>query len=168
MCMESIKISKATVLTSPNPVTLICTQTPEGKTNLATVSWWTYLSFKPAMIGFAMQKTAYSGELTRQSKKVMLTVPGAELAVAVMQCGSVSGRNKDKAKEYGIELMNVSDSLIQIPVGSKLVFDCTLSETVDVGDHSFYICNVDNIFADETQKQLFAWKGYADIRPIPE
>ena len=55
--MEKITLPKASVLTSPNPVTLVCTQKPDGGTNLATVSWWTYLSYNPGMIAYAMGET---------------------------------------------------------------------------------------------------------------
>ena len=40
--MKEITLPKASQLTSPNPVTVVCTQKPDGSTNLATVSWWTY------------------------------------------------------------------------------------------------------------------------------
>ena len=56
--MEKINLPKASQLTSPNPVTLVCTKKPDGSTNLATVSWWTYLSFNPGMIAYAMAKTS--------------------------------------------------------------------------------------------------------------
>lgn len=36
--MEKITLPKASQLTSPNPVTLVCTEKPDGTTNLATVS----------------------------------------------------------------------------------------------------------------------------------
>ena len=57
--METINLPKASALTSPNPVTLVCTRKPDGSTNLATVSWWTYLSFNPSMIAYAMAKTSF-------------------------------------------------------------------------------------------------------------
>ncbi len=56
--MKKINLPQAAKLTSPNPVTLVCTQKPDGSTNLATVSWWTYLSFNPYMIAYAMAKTS--------------------------------------------------------------------------------------------------------------
>ena len=95
--MNKIKLPQAARLTSPNPVTLVCTQRPDSSTNLATVSWWTYLSFHPNMIAYAMAKTSYSGEMVRNNKKVILTIPGAEIAEAVMGCGSTTGRDTDKA-----------------------------------------------------------------------
>lgn len=71
--MEPIKLPQAAKLTSPNPVTVVCTEKPDGTTNLATVSWWTYLSFHPGMIAYAMAKTSYSGEMVRNNGKVILT-----------------------------------------------------------------------------------------------
>ena len=82
--MEKITLPKASVLTSPNPVTLVCTRKPDGTTNLATVSWWTYLSYNPGMIAYAMAKTSYSGEMVRQNKKVILTIPGEAIAKEVI------------------------------------------------------------------------------------
>ena len=36
--MQKINLPKASIMTSPNPVVLVCTQRPDGETNLATVS----------------------------------------------------------------------------------------------------------------------------------
>lgn len=156
-------------LIAPNPVTLICSKTPTGTTNLATVSWWTYLSLEPATIGFAMMKTSYTGEMVRSGKEVVLTVPSDKMPPKqIMQCGSFTGRTKDKAKEFGIELENLPDCTIQIPVHSVAAIHCTLREFVDVGDHYFYICDVKNAYGDENENPLFAWNGYSKIAPAKE
>ena len=118
--MDKINLHKAAKLTAPNPVTMVCTRKEDGATNLATVSWWTYLSYHPNLIAFAMAKESYSGERVRQSKEVIVTVPGAALAQAAMGCGSYSGREMDKAAQYDIALMPVEGSGIQIPVHSRL------------------------------------------------
>ena len=118
--MNKINLPQAAKLTSPNPVTVVCTEKPDGSTNLATVSWWTYLSFNPNMIAFAMAKTSYSGERVRENKKVIVTIPGAEIAEAVMGCGSVTGRNTDKETKFGIELVEVEGSTIKIPHHSRV------------------------------------------------
>lgn len=70
--MEKVNLPQAAALTSPNPVTIVCTKKPDGTTNFATESWWTYLSFNPNMIAYAMAKTSYSGEMVRSNKKVIL------------------------------------------------------------------------------------------------
>ena len=78
--MQEISLGQASKFTSPNPLTVVCTETPVGKTNLAPVSWWSYLSFNPNIISFAMAKTSYSGEMVRENKQVVLSMPGASIA----------------------------------------------------------------------------------------
>jgi len=161
--MNRINLPKASNLTSPNPVTLVCTKKLDGSTNLATVSWWTYLSFNPSMIAYAMAKTSFSGEMVRGNKKVVLTIPGVTIKDAVMGCGTSTGRNTDKIKKLGIKMQNIPDCDIQIPEHTRVAIQCTLKEFHEVGDHYLYICNVEQVFADESEEALFAWNGYAKI-----
>lgn len=163
--MNKINLPQAAKLTSPNPVTIVCTQKPDGSTNLATVSWWTYLSFNPNMIGYAMAKTSYSGEMVRNNKKVILTIPGTEIAEAVMGCGSTTGRDTDKVTQFGIELTEVEGSDIKIPVHSRVAIVCSMKEYHEVGDHYLYICDVEQVYGNEVEEALFAWNGYSQVRP---
>jgi len=163
--MDKINLPKAAKLTSPNPVSLVCTEKPDGTTNLATVSWWTYLSFNPNMIAYAMAKTSYSGEMVRDNKRVILTIPGAEIAQAVMGCGSTTGRNTDKAKQFGIELTEVEGSSIKIPAHSRVAIQCRMKEYHEVGDHYLYICDVEQVYGNEGEEALFAWNGYSKVAP---
>ena len=163
--MKKITLPNASRLTSPNPVTVVCTRKPDGSTNLATVSWWTYLSFHPDMIAFAMAKTSYSGEMVRENGKVILTIPGTEIAEAVMSCGSTTGRNTDKVAQFHIELASVEGSSIQIPLHSRVAIVCSLKEYHEVGDHYLYICNVEQVYGDAAEEALFAWNGYSKLAP---
>jgi len=166
--MNKTSLPQAAGLTSPNPVTIVCTQKPDGSTNLATVSWWTYLSFNPNMIAYAMAKTSYSGEMVRNNKKVILTIPGAEIAEAVMGCGSTTGRNTDKAVKFGIELAEVEGSTIKIPAHSRVAIQCSLKEYHEVGDHYLYICDVEQVYGNEAEEALFAWNGYGKVAPAKQ
>ena len=163
--MEKITLPKASVLTSPNPVTLVCTKKPDGTTNLAPVSWWTYLSFNPGMIAYAMAKTSYSGEMVRQNKKVILTIPGEAIAKEVIGCGTSTGRTTDKIAKLGIAMQDLPDADIRVPLHSRVAIQCTLKEYHEAGDHYLYICNVDQVFGNENETAVFAWKGYGEIRP---
>lgn len=163
--MEKISLPQASNLTSPNPVTIVCTQRPDGSINLATVSWWTYLSYNPGMIAYAMAKTSYSGEMVRNHKKVILTIPGAEIADAVMGCGMSTGRNTDKIAKLGIEMQEVPGSEIQIPLHCRVAIVCSLKEYHEVGDHYLYICDVEQVYGNGAEEALFAWNGYAKIAP---
>lgn len=162
--MKAITLPKASRLTSPNPITIVCTQKPDGSTNLATVSWWTYLSYNPAMVAFAMAKTSYSGEMVRRNGKVILATPGTAMAEAVMGCGTSTGRNTDKITQYGIEMQTLPDSDIRLPLHSRVAILCSLKEFIETGDHYLYICNVEHVYGNESEDALFAWNGYSQIR----
>lgn len=161
--MNQTNLPKAAKLTSPNPVALVCTKKPDGSTNLATVSWWTYLAFNPGMIAYAMSKKSYSGEMVRNSGKVILTIPGKDIAEAVMGCGSTSGRNTDKIAKFGIEMQELPGSDIQVPLHSRVAIQCRMKDFVEVGDHYLYICEVEQVYENEQEEAVFAWNGYSQI-----
>ena len=166
--MDKISLSKATRLTSPNPVSIVCTLKPDGGTNLATVSWWTYLSFAPDMIGFAMAKTSYTGELVRENGKLILATPGADICRETMGCGMCSGRNVDKIKQFDVQMQKVPGSEIEIPLHSRVAIQCIMKEFVEVGDHYFYICTVEQVFGNKDEEAVFAWKGFSQIAPAKQ
>ena len=113
------------------PVTLVCTQKSDDITNLATVSWWTYLSYNPNMIAYAMAKTSYSEKRVRKTRKVILTIPLEEIANKVMKCGMSIDRTINKINKYRIALQDISDSDIKIPVHSTIAFKCSLKEFIE-------------------------------------
>lgn len=164
--MKEITLPKASQLTSPNPVTVVCTEKPDGSTNLATVSWWTYLSYNPNMIAYAMAKPSYSGERVRETGKVVLTIPGAELADAVLGCGTTTGRDTDKIARFHIEMLPLEGTSIQVPAHSRVAIVCRLKEYHEVGDHYLYLCDVERVYGNEGEGALFAWNGYSEIRPV--
>ena len=118
------------------------------------------------MVAYAMAKTSYSGEMVRKNKKVVITVPSEKITDAVLGCGSTTGRNTDKIEKFGIATQSLPDSDIKVPEHSCLAIVCTLKEFVETGDHYLYICNVEQVYADEKEKAVFAWNGYSKIRPV--
>lgn len=108
------------------------------------------------------------GNQFNNNKEVILTIPGKEIADAVMGCGSVTGRDTDKASQFGIELAEVEGSAIKIPVHSSVAIQCSLKEYHEVGDHYLYICDVEQVYSDESKEALFAWNGYAKVAPAKQ
>ena len=162
--MKSITIAEALQYTSPHPVSLICAETPSGTTNLAAVSWWTYLESEPPMLGFSMSKESYTCELVSNTGKAVLCIPGETIADITLKCGNVSGRDIDKVKEFNIELV---DAPAKYPVHSRLAFICALENKVDVGDCVFFICSISDIIYNESERRIFAWGGSQKLAPIP-
>ncbi|MDO4574286.1 MAG: flavin reductase family protein [Planctomycetia bacterium] len=166
--MKEINIGQATALTSPDPLVLVCTRKEDGKLNMAPVSFFMYASFNPPMLAFGMGKAANTGENIRRTNKAVIAVPGVTLADACMAYGSSNGGKTDKLAETPIELQNLDGNDIQAPADAKVVFEVTLEQTVEAGDHYLYICKIDKMLADESKDALFAWDGYGKVAPAQE
>ena len=166
--MKELNIMEATVLTSPNPLTLICSENADGSTNLAPICFVSYLSFNPPMIGFASGKQSHTGKRVRETGKVIVTVPGESLAEKVMACGSSTGAVTSKAAEFGVKMVPIEGSSIQIPEDTRLAMVATLQQAIETGDHILHICQVEKFLGDETKKGLYAWNGFAKTAPAVE
>ena len=119
--MNKINISNAPAYTSPNSMTLICTEKPDGSTNFATLAFWAFASTNPGKIMFSLNKGAYSLELLAEKKEVVLAIPGVELTGALIGCGTCSGRDTDKAAKVGLTMQEVEGTNIKAPVPCKLL-----------------------------------------------
>ena len=140
--MKELNIMEATVLTSPNPLTLICSKKEDGSTNLAPICFVSYLSFNPPMVGFATGKQSHTGKRVRETGKVIVTVPGESLAGVVMACGASTGAKTDKVAANNIEMMAVEGSDIQIPADtSNHLFIGPSPEPIRIFRHLFSIGN---------------------------
>ena len=161
--MKEIKIAQAPVFTSPNPMTFICSKKANGKMNMATLAFWTYASTNPGKIVFSLNKEAYTLELLAKNKEVVIAVPGVSLADALIACGTSSGRDTDKVEKFGIEMQKLDGTDIEVPKDTRLAIVADVCETVDANDHVLHICNVKNVFADESVEAVFGWNGYAEL-----
>ena len=166
--MKELNIMEATVYTSPNPLTLICSLNEDGTTNLAPICFVSYLYFDPPMIGFSAGKQSHTGKRVRETGKVIVTVPGESLAGAVMACGGSTGATAHKVAENHIEMKTVDSSDIQIPADTRLAMVATLQQTVEVGDHILHICQVEKFLGDEEKKGLYAWNGFGKVASAAE
>ena len=166
--MKELNIMEATVFTSPNPLTLICSQNEDGTTNLAPICFVSYLSFNPPMVGFAAGKQSHTGKRVRETGKAIITFPGESLAQAVMACGASTGAKVNKVAANETEMKEIEGSDIQIPADTRLAMVATLQQSMEVGDHILHICQVDKFLGDESKKGLYAWNGFGKVAPAVE
>ena len=161
--MIDISVSTAQVLTSPNPFALISTKKDDGTTNLMALSWWTYVSNDPAMIAISLSNRGYSGQCIKHNGEFGLSIVGENIRDAAFKCGSCSGRDIDKANEFGIPLFDADLISPKLVSGSRLCFECRISQMLIVSDHTFYVGEVAKIHADPDIPGLYAMNGYSEL-----
>jgi len=158
-----MSIAQAQKLTSPNPFGLVCSCDEQGDTNLMAVSWWTYCSNNPATIAVCLSTKSHTGSLIRVNNEFAWCIVDETLAESAFKCGTCSGRDVNKASEFGIEMTQASAISPKVVKESRLVFECKLVDIFSVGDHDMYVGEVVAVTGDETKKALFAMQGYSRL-----
>lgn len=166
--MEQLSFGQAQKYTSPNPFALISTCTADGKNNLMALSWWSYLSNHPATIGVCLSKRGYSGGLITAQGEFCLCVPDTTLREAALRCGTCSGRDHEKAAEFGIALEPAELVKPMRVRASRLVLECRLTQQVEVADHILYIAEVLGCYGNGDSQGLYAMDGYKRLNAVTE
>ena len=162
--MRKMTIGEAQRLTAPNPFCLIGTLRPDGGTNLTAISWWNYLSNKELALSVAISRKSWSNELIKATGVFTLNVVAEGMEEAAFSCGTCSGRSKDKAKEFGIVLEPGHEGEPSMVTESVVSFFCRLKETVEVGDHTLFIADIERIVGNPKKRALFAVNGYTALK----
>ena len=160
--MNKITVGNIPAFTSPNSMVLVCTEKPDGSTNMCTLAWWTIASTNPGKIMFSLNKGAYTLELLAEKKEVVIAVPGVELTGALIGCGTCSGRDTDKAAKVGLTMQDIEGTNIKAPVPCKMLIHATVAQTMDADDHVVHLCDVKGVYGDEIDA-VYGWKGYAEF-----
>lgn len=164
--MQIITVSQAQKLSAPAAFGLLSVRREDGSTNLMAVSWWTYLSNHPPMLGVCLSKKGLSGSRIEAEGEFALSLVGEDLKTAALSCGTCSGRTRDKALEFGIDLESAETVRCQTVKNSRVVFECRLKDNIDAGDHRFYLAEILCARGDDSVRHLFAYDGYARLDTV--
>lgn len=102
----------------------------QGRSNIMTIGWatigvvWT----RPVMTVF-VRPVRYTHELIEQASSFSVCVPDVKkMDRALIECGTKSGRDIDKAGSFGLRLVDGKLANTQIIEGCKLVYECKIVE----------------------------------------
>lgn len=166
--MKKINLPSASLISSPNPLCFICTKREDGRSNFASVSWYTYLSYNPGMMAFAMSQHSYSGGRVRAAGQAVLAFPGKGLEELVGQAGSSTGHKIDKVATFGVKMEKAEGSDIEIPAGCAGAILLDQDHYEAVGDHYLYICRVAAVYDEPSVKALLPTTDTAGLRRLTD
>ncbi len=91
-------------LLEPGPVVIV-TSRYRNRINALSVGWSSAMGMTPPLVGIVLSEEHLSTELIRKGEQFVVNIPGLPLAEAVLQVGSMSGRDvEDKIERVGLEL----------------------------------------------------------------
>jgi len=142
MYMKPLADKEALALVGPNVYTLVTSMDKSGKPNALAVGWVTRTSIKPFLMLISIDRRRYSHEGISHHKEFVVNYPTFEQAKGAEVCGSRSGRDCDKLKEAGLEV--VASQKVKVPTikGCTVAFECKVVSFFETGDHTVFVGEV--------------------------
>lgn len=123
------------------------------RANLITLCFSMYSSYRPNVMAIAVQKPYLSNELFRSCDDFVLAIPGEEIADQTLQCGIVSGRDRDKVESFGFRLKKSKRVKTPSLEGVIANIECKKIGEIDVGDHTLFLGEVKGFYVDKDNEQ---------------
>lgn len=159
----TVNIGNIQKLTSPNPFGLVSSLKENGETNLMAISWWTYVSNRPATIVISVSKKGYTNELIRRQGEFVLNIVDESLKEAAFLCGTCSGRTENKAEKFQVELIESTQVSAKRVRRSKVSLECKVISFIEVSDHDLILAEVVETHFETDLKHLYALDGYSTL-----
>lgn len=137
------------------PMRVVLVTSRHGKKeNVMTAAWCFPISMDPPLFGVSISRKRFSHELISKGKSFAINLADKSLAAAAMDAGSVSGKEKDKFSEFGIE-KEYGKLGIPLLKASPVSIECNLIKEIELGDHVLFVGEVVNIVKRREAKGLY-------------
>jgi flavin reductase (DIM6/NTAB) family NADH-FMN oxidoreductase RutF len=149
---KALPLSKVYRLLEPGPVVLLTTL-HKGRANVMAMSWHTMLEFEPPLIGCVVSNRDFSCTALKATRECVINIPTVERAKAVVKCGNLSGRRKDKFAASGLTASPAS------MVGPPLIaecyanLECRVVDTSMVRRYCFFVLEALKAWVDPAVRQ---------------
>ena len=144
---RSLPLARVYRLLEPGPVVLLTTA-HRGRTNVMAMSWHTMLEFEPPLVGCVVSNRNLSFESLKATKVCVINIPTVKIAGAVVKCGNVSGRRKDKFAAFGLTALPASQVEAPLIAECYANLECRVVDTRLVTKYNFFVLEVCKAWID--------------------
>lgn len=126
----------------PERAVLITSVDATGQGNMIAVGWLMRASTEPPVYAIGINIKSQSGRNIAASHEFTIGVPGADLADAVMYCGTHTGAEVDKFAETGLTALPART--VQAPLIEQCLanLECRVIAVQEIGDHRVFFGQV--------------------------
>ena len=162
------KSLKLRAVVSPTPAIIAAAYDEKGKPDACTLAFYTPTSHKPPCLTIAINATAKRKTLKSILRSGAFTIgyPSIEQAAETDWIGMASGYEHDKIAEVGWTVTRAEKVNAPVINALKLVIECKVVNTVDIGSHTQITGEVVNIQADESILDERGKYDLAKLNPI--
>ena len=110
--------------------------------NVITLCFSMTCSYKPPLMAVSIHRRSYSFQLLHSASEFVLAVPGESFAHEALICGLQSGRDIDKVRECGFQI--VDSKHVRVPGLRNAIanLELLIKSRIETGDHMTVIGEV--------------------------
>ena len=141
-------------LINSGPVMILSSRL-DKQVNLMAVTWVTWLSCTPPLLGVSIAPNRFTHNILRQSGDFVLNIPDAAMIPLVHLVGTCSGHTVDKMRVFDFAThwgRMVKALTLSHAIGS---LECQVRRHEPIGDHTFFIAEMLYACVDEE-----VWDGH--------
>lgn len=147
----------------PTPVVLVTTKSKDNKPNIITLAWVGVVCSQPFTVSLAIRPSRFSHQLITETPEAVINVPTRQIVEQTDRCGTVSGRDTDKAALTGLTFQPAN--LVSPP----LIAECPINlegkikQNLKLGTHDLFLAEIVQVHVDE---KLLNEKGQFDPKKL--
>jgi len=145
-----IKPSTAYRLIHPMHTVLVSCVGKDRKPNIITLAWVMPTSIDPPLVAVSIAPSRYSHKLIEETKEFVVNIPTMDILEETLFCGRTSGKTHDKFEETGLTAS--TSRKVKPPTIEECVanLECKLHSKFATGDHTIFVGEIVEAYADET------------------
>lgn len=157
-----IEASKSNAL-AVKPKIVVTVRDKEGKDNALVVAYCGNCSYDPPMIMVGIVPSRYSYHMIKENGSFVAHLIDESQTDLYECCGSKSGRDSDKLKDYKIKLIDGFKVNAAVIPSCPVAIECTVVGSIMTGSHEMFIGKVEYVHAE---KETLNERGQIDISKL--
>ena len=145
------------------PKIIVTVRDKEGNDNALVVAYCGNCSFDPPMIMVGIVPSRYSYHMIKENGSFVAHLIDASQKELFECCGSKSGKDSNKLKDYGIALTNGKKVNAAVIDACPVAIECTVVDSIMTGSHEMFIGKIEYVHAE---KEVLKEDGSVDLSKL--
>lgn len=131
------------------PKIIVTVRDSKGNDNALVVAYCGNCSYDPPMIMVGIVPSRHSYHMIKENGSFVAHLVDVSQKELYECCGRKSGKESDKLKDYGIELVDGEKVNASVIKACPVAIECTVVDSIMTGSHEMFIGKVEYVHAKE-------------------
>ncbi|MBN1891306.1 MAG: flavin reductase family protein [Clostridiales bacterium] len=134
----------------PCPKAIVSCTDKRGRDNALAVGYCCNCSYDPPMVMVGIVPSRFSYEMIKEAGCFVVNLPNQSGKELFDYTGSVSGRDADKFKEFGIQSVRANKINAPILTDCPINIECVIVDSIRTGSHEMFVGQIECVHADDS------------------